>query len=651
MCDNEITIKPKGCDFMNYKETVEKMMDLLEEKGVCSSSRKSHRNCYESLEAFLAKKGKPYSDELREQWLALIKEELPRQRYAVWEQYVYQLEEMDLTGTVSDRRLYLNRSNYNKLPDSWRCTLDLYLSDCRRRYTDRTLELTRIYCSEALLLLADIGANDIKDVTYDTIFSLMEMKMHCAEETRSCIFNYTARMIYFLAEKGMCSRNYPALFNCQIYPHIGRMSSFSKENRVVIEKSVEESMDFPADEFRESIGFFVETLEKHGYVGTTLYLARHALTALYLFLDIHSLGFHPGIMWAWFSEIKPSIGRSWLHWRRVLKCYEEYSILGDILPDGRYQYKPSSFELLPAWCRQAVGGFLGQKRRELRAEGTIRGYLYSCIRFCSFLAERGFESFAALSPEWVKEFARQDEHRTFAGRSGRFVIIRGFLRYLAENGYTDILHLDRCLMAGSAPQEKIVDVLTDGQIQRIDDFRKSNTGPVELRDAAMVLLGLRMGLRASDVLNLRFGDIDWKRREVSIVMEKTRAQITLPMPVDVGNAIYSYVRAGRPKTGSDVVFIRSKAPYGKLTGKVCTQALHRILPERKDVKGGGFHVTRRTFATILLRNHAGIDDVMDALGHCDPTSVMKYLLLDDDRSRECGLSLEEAGISLKGGLA
>lgn len=86
-------------------------------------------------------------------------------------------------------------------------------------------------------------------------------------------------------------------------------------------------------------------------------------------------------------------------------------------------------------------------------------------------------------------------------------------------------------------------------------------------------------------------------------------------------------------------------------GKICTKALWRILPERKDVKGGGFHVTRRTFATNLLRNHAGIDDVMDALGHRDSTSVMKYLLLDDERSRKCGLSLESTGLLLRGGLA
>ncbi len=75
---------------MNYNETVDKVMALLKEKEVCSSSQKSHGDC--------------------------IKNELPRQRCAVWVQYAYQLEEMDSTGTISDRRPYLNRSNYDKLP-------------------------------------------------------------------------------------------------------------------------------------------------------------------------------------------------------------------------------------------------------------------------------------------------------------------------------------------------------------------------------------------------------------------------------------------------------------------------------------------------------------------------------------------------------
>lgn len=91
---------------------------------MCRSSLKSHRDCYESLEFFIQKGNEEYSDAVREKWLTGIKELLPRQRCVVWEQYAYQLEVMDSTSSVSDRRLYLNRSNCYKLPVSLRKNLD-----------------------------------------------------------------------------------------------------------------------------------------------------------------------------------------------------------------------------------------------------------------------------------------------------------------------------------------------------------------------------------------------------------------------------------------------------------------------------------------------------------------------------------------------
>ena len=634
---------------MNYNETVEKVMMLLKEKEVCSSSQKSHRDCYESLGLFIKQRDGSYSEAIREGWLAEIKNELPRQRCAVWVQYAYQLEEMDFTGTISDRRLYLNRSNYDKLPALWRKDLDVYLADCSSHYTARTLKLTRIYCSEGLLFLDDMGVYTIADITYDAVIKLIGAKMYCSDDTKAMILNNTARMIKFYGEKGLCPMNYSLVLKCQIYPHIGSLSEFSAENRRALDKITDVTLS--ADEFYKTITPFIELLEAHGYVGTTLNLARHALTALYLFLDMHFFGFHQDIMWIWFAEINRTLGHSWRHWRRVLKFYEDYTLTGDIHPNGKYRYQPISFDKLPLWCREPIEGLLEQKRREFREPGTIDSYMYSCTRFCMFLLDHGYESFKNLSFAVVKDFSLHDEHATFAGRAGRFVIVRAFLRFLDENGYTDVHKLDLCLMTGTAPCDKIIDVLSDEQIQRIHTFRTEHNTPVELRDIAIVLLGLRMGMRAYDVLSLRFQDIDWKKRQISIIMKKTRTQITLPMPVEVGNALYLYITKGRPRNNSGYIFIRSKAPYGKLTGKICTKALWRILPERKDVKGGGFHVTRRTSATNLLRNHAGIDDVMDALGHRDSTSVMKYLLLDDERSRKCGLSLESTGLLLRGGLA
>lgn len=636
---------------MDYIKTVNNVLSLLKDKGFCSSSIKSHEDCYKSIEVFMTERREPYSQELRSSWLQSLQSEFPRQRCIVWEQYALQLEAMDAAGTVSDRRLYLNRSDHEKLSDSWKDVLDAYLDSCRIRYTDRTMDLTRTYCSRALLILEDSGITQVGDLTYDAIFMLKEMKVSCNEKTKTAILNNTARMMDFWAQSGLCSACYSKLLESRIYPYVTRLEDYSYEKIEKIRSVSAESLEFPADEFKESIEQFVEVLEKHGYVGTTLNLARHALTALHLFLEIHSLGFHPDIMWIWFDEIRSSMGNSWRHWRRILRAYEDYTVYGDIVDVGKYRYETDALSRLPAWSSDAIIAFLEQKQHGFRKGSTIRSYRYPCIRFCTYLVEQGCSSFRDLTPVEIKEFARQDEHSTFKGKATYFVVIRAFLQYLCENGYTDSQNLERCLMTGTAPEEKIVDVLTNEQLSRIKGFCPDQSDAIELRDKAIVLLGVRMGFRSSDVLDLRLSDIDWKKREISIVMAKTETQITLPMPIDVGNAIYAYIANGRPRSEKEFVFLRTKAPYSKLTGKACANALYRILPERRSVNGGGFHVTRRTFATNLLRNKAGIDEVMDALGHRDPTSVMKYLLLDDERSRSCGLSLKDAGIVLEGGLA
>ena len=66
-------------------------------------------------------------------------------------------------------------------------------------------------------------------------------------------------------------------------------------------------------------------------------------------------------MWIWFAEINRTLGCSWRHWRRVLKFYEDYTMTGDIHPDGKYKYDPIMYDELPSWCRGAISGLLDQK--------------------------------------------------------------------------------------------------------------------------------------------------------------------------------------------------------------------------------------------------------------------------------------------------
>ena len=80
------------------------------------------------------------------------------------------------------------------------------------------------------------------------------------------------------------------------------------------------------------------------------------------------------------------------------------------------------------------------------------------------------------------------------------------------------------------------------------------------RDRAIVLLLARLGPRAGDVAQLCLNDIEWETGSLR-VSGKSRYEVRLPLPQDVGDAIVAYL-ACRPSTcPSDHVFLRNIAPY------------------------------------------------------------------------------------------
>lgn len=182
--------------------------------------------------------------------------------------------------------------------------------------------------------------------------------------------------------KAIIISGYSFLFNSQIYPHIGLIDAFCSENKAALQKMTDVIMS--AADFNGKIEPFIECLKAYGYIGTTLKLAKHALTAFYLFLDIHDLDYHPDIVWIWFSEVKNTLGTSRLHWRRILSFCNEYLLSGDICPDRKYKYIPASYDELPEWCKEAITGLLEQKKREYRETSTLRSYRCSCTSFCLF---------------------------------------------------------------------------------------------------------------------------------------------------------------------------------------------------------------------------------------------------------------------------
>lgn len=303
----------------------------------------------------------------------------------------------------------------------------------------------------------------------------------------------------------------------------------------------------------------------------------------------------------------------------------------------------------PAWCADAVSGYLDWLTRSFHRESTVQNYRYSVWSLCDYLLACDINGFGDITPQMLREYIAQDHHTTLKGRSTRITIVNQFLWYVETSILGEEKKLYTVLTAGTAKSVTVPVVLTDDEVKRIYTYRAGCRTGIELRNAAMLMLGLRLGLRASDVVSLRLEDIDWKQRRISIIQEKTKHPLVLPLSIDAGNSLYAYLSSSRPKAENNHVFIRHKAPFGRLTIRSCENAFKAALPEMADRPGVGFHTLRRTFATGILRNNAGMNAVMDALGHHDNTTAVKYLSFDDERMMECPLSLSGCSIAVKGG--
>jgi integrase/recombinase XerD len=156
------------------------------------------------------------------------------------------------------------------------------------------------------------------------------------------------------------------------------------------------------------------------------------------------------------------------------------------------------------------------------------------------------------------------------------------------------------------------------------------SSPVGKRDRAILLLLARLGLRAGDIVHLRLQDIDWKGGWI-LVSGKSRRETRLPLSHEVGRAIVTYLKHGRPQTSTDALFVRSRAPFRGLAchcavSMIVGKAIRRARINRPS--RGAAHLLRHSFASSMLRHGASLQDISVLLRHRSIETTQIYAKVD-----------------------
>ncbi len=274
--------------------------------------------------------------------------------------------------------------------------------------------------------------------------------------------------------------------------------------------------------------------------------------------------------------------------------------------------------------------FIGYLRSERGvSELTVEAYVSEVRRFLAGLGGRELRALTAadVSSSVLGEVG----HRSPATVRRYGCALRSFLRYCCLTGLVDHDLSAAALPVSGRRRSLLPQGITPSQAKALlgvcDRRRVSGR-----RDYAVIVLMLRLGLRATEVATLQLDDLDWQAGQLTVHGKGGRVD-QLPLPVDVGEAIVAYLCRGRPLTATvREVFLRLRPPpvgirRGGVTAIVASAA------RRAGLGVVRAHRLRHTAASDMLRAGAPLGEIGQVLRHRSLASTAVYARVDVERLR------------------
>ncbi len=265
-----------------------------------------------------------------------------------------------------------------------------------------------------------------------------------------------------------------------------------------------------------------------------------------------------------------------------------------------------------AWAREQHG----------LAETTLGTYLRIITNFVETLGDDP----AAYEAATIRAYILERAKAVSVGRvKGIRVALRAFLRFLIATGRCPPGRDHAMPTIAGWRLASIPRFLPETDIARI---LAACDGERRLRDRAIILLLVRLGLRASEVAGLTFDDIDWRHGSIRLCGKGRREEL-LPLTQEVGDALLAYIERERPTLAAPALFITEYAPLrpiGRMVVKcLVTRALKR---GRVESRYKGAHILRHSAATAMLRHGVSLTGVGTVLRHRSPAITAHYAKVD-----------------------
>ncbi len=275
---------------------------------------------------------------------------------------------------------------------------------------------------------------------------------------------------------------------------------------------------------------------------------------------------------------------------------------------------------------------------------TMRVRIRVARNFLSLQFGENSLEFADLLPRHIEQyFLNRSHHCNTTTLKTEASALRCFLRFLQFRGDISVHLADNVPTIPSWRHTTIPEFLTTDEINLLIQNCECET-PRGQRNKAILLLLIRLGLRAIEICRLTLDDIDWDAGFLNI-LGKSGKRDRLPLLQDVGEAISTYLCHGRPQCSTRYVFVRAIASFEPFSNSRSVANVVRNALRRANLNppGKGTHLLRRSFATMLLQSGASLTEIGQILRHQKADTTAIYAKVDLGRLRPMARPWPEGG--------
>lgn len=278
-----------------------------------------------------------------------------------------------------------------------------------------------------------------------------------------------------------------------------------------------------------------------------------------------------------------------------------------------------------------INAFEEYLKFEKRYSGhTVRGYRDDLEAFLGYLrAEFGElgvrEISAAVVRSWLA--ALKDGGMSSRSINRKISSLRSFFKYLMRMGELEQSPMGAIIAPKAAKRLPIF--VEQQQMEELFSEVRFPDGWEGLTDRLLLAILYNTGMRLSELINLKEGQIDEGNRVVKVLGKGNKERV-IPVSGVLLEAIRDYrakkyaLREGGLLEGVDLEVLLVGKSGRRLYPKYVYRVAQRYLAQITTIEKKSPHVLRHTFATHLMNEGAELNSVKELLGHASLAATQVY---------------------------